>query len=925
MRRHSRREASWHRAGSGSSRVRVISGTVLATCFFILLSAGIAPAADASSVSGTVTAQGSPVSGATVEALDVSTAAVLDSTSTAANGSYNLSVAANLVDVRVTPPPASGLQVSTVTNVDTSSPALLDIILVAGTVQVSGVVRDSDGDPVQNAIVQISDGGYSYVYTGADGSYSFTVAPGNYSVYVYGDNLPGLPNHWSFYKPGILVNASRTVDIKLPPTVSVTFRVQDPDSNPVAGAQVVGINANHNGADLGPDFAGAQGSTYTNGEALTTDAGGVAHFLAFQPVSGISATAVPNQPGLTNAGVNINPYVAGTTVAIVFPATDHAAPQANLVSPPDNVSYFLGQSVAADYTCQDEPGGSGMSRCEGTVANGQPIDTSTVGTFAFTVLAVDHAGNSSTVTHHYSVVVGDHDVAITKTASPGNPRPGDTVTYSLKARNLSSATAEDVVITDSLPAGVTFTSADAPCTENAGTVTCEIGSLAPGEEKTFEVKAKVDSWGTADPTADHLLDVQKVEVQVDLEAGQKRILTAACPSGYFVVDGSLRIDHIDQGAGDWTAPQVTQSWARTAETWRVALTNTATGRAQAKLFAVCVRYQTNDEDGHRHDLVISDQIDVSDTPFIGLHEATLQCGPGQVAIEPGFQTSGPADLVYSQPAGNGWKFVLDVKSNAEAAFTIRCMNRQVSVADGHTHDLKLERISTEVEIGPGKVNEAQLTCADGSKGIVAGWDLDYGLVSLGNDPRPVTRAFKLYNPTNAPLHARLSLLCLGDRTAGENDGPRDITNTASISTSSSESSTANNISSATVTAEDTDNFISVPNPPAVKPTPNNPIATTRIGGSAFVKKSGVNATITCTGACSGSGKLVSLGKVKIKGKKIAKGTVLALGHYKLNAAGTKKIRLKIRGRKARQILKKSNHALIKLSGGTKSKVRVQGR
>ena len=59
---------------------------------------------------------------------------------------------------------------------------------------------------------------------------------------------------------------------------------------------------------------------------------------------------------------------------------------------------------------------------------------------------------------------------------------------------------------------------------------------------------------------------------------------------------------------------------------------------------------------------------------------------------------------------------------------------------GHTHDLKLEHIATEVTIQPGTVNEAQLTCADGSKGIVADQDLDEGLIPLGNDPRPVTRA-----------------------------------------------------------------------------------------------------------------------------------------------------------------------------------------
>ncbi len=79
----------------------------------------------------------------------------------------------------------------------------------------------------------------------------FTVTPGTYTMYVSGQNIAGLPKNWSFGKGGILVNASRTLDITLPPTVSITFRVQDPDSNPVAGAQLVNVNANNNGIDLG--------------------------------------------------------------------------------------------------------------------------------------------------------------------------------------------------------------------------------------------------------------------------------------------------------------------------------------------------------------------------------------------------------------------------------------------------------------------------------------------------------------------------------------------------------------------------------------------------------------------------------------------------------------------------------------------------
>lgn len=522
-------------------------------------------------------------------------------------------------------------------------------------------------------------------------------------------------------------------------------------------------------------------------------------------------------------------------------------------------------------------------------------------------------------------ILGEADVAITKTADPSNARPGDVITYYLKAKNVGTAKADNVVITDNLPVGLTFVSADAPCVEASATVTCEIGTLAVGEEKTYAVKVTVDQWGTADPAAEHLLDVQKVEAQIDLEAGEQKTVSVTCPTGYFASDGSVRVDHIDQGTGDWTSPQVLESRASDTGTWQGTVKNTATGRAQAKIFAVCIKQTTNNAGGHSHELIITDPITVSDEVPAGKNEATLQCGPGQTAIQPGFQSSAPADLVYSEPAGNGWKFVLDNQEPAAVTFSIRCLTRQVSFVDGHTHDLRFEHIVKEFTIPAGTVSEAQLTCADGSKGIVADMDLDDGLKSLGNDPRPITRAFKLYNPTDHALKARLSLLCLGNMTAGEHLPPVQFTNTGYISTSSDESETGNNHSSVTVTAEDTDNHTPIDPEEPVKPTPNNPIAgpiaASIVGNSASFAKSAVTITLKCEGACDGVAKLYSSKPVKLGGKKVKKGTLLAKAPFKFVAAGTKKVKLKVNKRGAK-VLKKSKTALLKATG-TKKIVRIK--
>lgn len=83
---------------------------------------------------------------------------------------------------------------------------------------------------------------------------------------------------------------------------------------------------------------------------------------------------------------------------------DASAPTIALATPADGASYLLGSVVLADYDCADEAGGSGLASCVGTLADGAALDTATVGTGSFTVDAEDHAGNTASLTHHYSVV-----------------------------------------------------------------------------------------------------------------------------------------------------------------------------------------------------------------------------------------------------------------------------------------------------------------------------------------------------------------------------------------------------------------------------------------------------------------------------------------------------------------------------------------
>jgi hypothetical protein len=116
--------------------------------------------------------------------------------------------------------------------------------------------------------------------------------------------------------------------------------------------------------------------------------------------SSVDTSSVGDKSFTVNATDNAgNP--ASRTVS--YTVVDRAAPDITLTSPSDGAVYSFGQSVLAAYSCADQPGGSGVATCEGTVANGAAIDTRSFGTHTFEVHATDGAGNPASKTVTYSV------------------------------------------------------------------------------------------------------------------------------------------------------------------------------------------------------------------------------------------------------------------------------------------------------------------------------------------------------------------------------------------------------------------------------------------------------------------------------------------------------------------------------------------
>ncbi len=99
-------------------------------------------------------------------------------------------------------------------------------------------------------------------------------------------------------------------------------------------------------------------------------------------------------------------------------------------------------------------------------------------------------------------VIGQADLAITKTDDPDPVIAGDNLTYTLTVTNNGPSNATGVAVTDTLPPETSFDSAtpsQGSCSEAGGTVTCNLGDLAVNATATIEVVVVVDS-STADGT-----------------------------------------------------------------------------------------------------------------------------------------------------------------------------------------------------------------------------------------------------------------------------------------------------------------------------------------------------------------------------------------------------------------------------------------
>ena len=370
------------------------------------------------------------------------------------------------------------------------------------------------GEPVVNS-----------AQTDGNGNYSFAgIAPGHYVLaegvpfgyYASGDSQPPNDAQIYFVTTNAVVSTTNNFFLRLSPTAVN-------DTNAAYYFVATGISPLTN--DLSP-----------NGDALTiSNAVSTNGIVVINPGS-TNLTFTPTSLGATTITYTIADAHGGTSTATitvnVTALADLAIAKsaAAAVFAASNLTYTIsvtnfGPSPASSIVITDAlPAGVSFVNASGGGANNSGVVTWNLGDLA--------VGTASNVTVTVTAPAGG---PLTNTASVSSPTPdpvatnnitppvittvtpvadlglgksaADTVlaandlTYTISVTNFGPSTASSVVVTDALPAGVTFVSASGNGVNNAGVASWNLGDLANGAVSNVTVTVTVSADGSLTNTA----------------------------------------------------------------------------------------------------------------------------------------------------------------------------------------------------------------------------------------------------------------------------------------------------------------------------------------------------------------------------------------------------------------------------------------
>lgn len=287
---------------------------------------------------------------------------------------------------------------------------------------------------------------------------------------------------------------------------TVRFRVGQ-GANAAAGG-VIGVNQTATVRFQVTLDRAAAGSTVTNVASLAYIAHTIGLGFTFignevpTPVAQIADLAVTktSDPATQTAGSNVTYRVVavnnGPNAASDVVLTDTLPAGAAFVSaaPPAGVSCSAAGQV---ITCTAPQLANGASIAvpivaavaPGSAANTQLTDIAEVSSGTGDDVPSNNSASATTM------VTRSADVSLTKSVSPAAAVPGAQLTYTLVASNAGPSSANNVVIADALPLGLTYVGSTpaGACANDSGTLTCTIGALMPNQASTVTIAAMLAS------------------------------------------------------------------------------------------------------------------------------------------------------------------------------------------------------------------------------------------------------------------------------------------------------------------------------------------------------------------------------------------------------------------------------------------------
>ena len=124
-------------------------------------------------------------------------------------------------------------------------------------------------------------------------------------------------------------------------------------------------------------------------------------------------------------GLIITVPTSRSLITITPRPRDSAAPAIEITAPADGAHYAQGERVTARYTCADPGERSTVTGCDGPLAPGSALDTTSAGTFTFTVRTSDGLGNVDSRSVTYSVESDEPRSEPPANAASGEPGRAD--------------------------------------------------------------------------------------------------------------------------------------------------------------------------------------------------------------------------------------------------------------------------------------------------------------------------------------------------------------------------------------------------------------------------------------------------------------------------------------------------------------------